>query len=221
MTDQSAKNTQVSWQTTQGFSVFLLYISRPDIESIIILICLTVMLICMGISPLYIENKPVAVLIASMLMIALGGGIGGLTIGTLLERLVAETHIEIGGSWVASVALICTSLGILAWVFIVWQISPITRPPLFAAMLFAIAGAYALIYGILTLETYFFGITRITSASGEGIAYILNGSAILGWTHLVIRKMPITKRKIFVICSMIVGVATVVIGIISILDAIF
>ena len=221
MTDQSAKNTQVSWQTTQGFSVFLLYISRPDIESIIILICLTVMLICMGISPLYIENKPVAVLIASMLMIALGGGIGGLTIGTLLERLVAETDIEIGGSWVASVALICTSLGILAWVFIVWQISPITRPPLFAAMLFAIAGAYALIYGILTLETYFFGITRITSASGEGIAYILNGSAILGWTHLVIRKMPITKRKIFVICSMIVGVATVVIGIIGILDVIF
>ena len=221
MTDQSEKNTQVSWQTTQGFSVFLLYISRPDIEGVIILICLTVMLIALGISPLSIEKKPVSVLIASMLMIALGGGIGGLTIGTLLERLFAESHIEIGGSWVASVALICTSLGILAWVFIVLRISPVTRPPLVAAMLFAIAGAYALIYGILTLETYFFGITRIPSAWGEGIAYILNGSAILGWSHLVMWKMSINRRKTLTVCSMIVGVATIVVGIVGVLDTIF
>lgn len=219
--DQSAKNTQVSWQTMQGCSVFLLCISRPDIESVITLICLTGMLICMGISPLSIENKPVSVSIASMLMIALGGGIGGLTIGTLLERLFAESHIEIGGSWVASVALICTSLGVLAWVLIVLRISPITRPPLVAAMLFGIAGAYSLIYGILTLETYFFGITRIALAWGEGMAYILNGGAILWWTHLVMREIPINKRKMLVICSMIVGVATVMVGVVGILDAIF
>ena len=221
MTDQSEKNTQVSWQTTQGFSVFLLYISRPDIESVIILICLTVMLIALGISPLSIEEKPVSVLIASMIMIALGGGIGGLTIGTLLERLFAETHTDIGGSWVASVVLISTSLGILAWILIVLQISPITRPPLVAVMLFAIAGAYALIYGILTLETYFFGITRIASAWGEGIAYILNGGAILGWSHLVMWKMSINRRKTLTICSMIIGVATIVVGIAGVLNAIF
>ena len=221
MTDQTAKKNQVSWKTMQGFSVFLLYISSPDIESVIILICLTLMLICLGISPLSIENKPVSVLIASMIMITLGGGIGGLTIGTLLERLFAETHTEIGGSWVASFALISTSLGVLAWVFIVLQISPITRPPLVAAMLFAIAGAYSLIYGILTLETYFFGITRISSAWGEGIAYILNGGAIVGWTYLVMRETPINGRKMLVICSMIVGVTTVAVGMISILDAIF
>lgn len=221
MSVQAEKKTQVSWQTMQGCSVFLLYISRPDIESVIILICLTVMLICIGISPLSVENKPVSVLIASMFMIALGGGIGGLTIGTLLERFFAETHTEIGGSWVASVALILTSLGILAWVLIVLKISPITRPPFVASILFAIAGAYALIYGILTLETYFWGITRITSAWGEGIAYILNGGAIVGWSHLVMPKMPITKRKTLVICSMIVGVVTVLIGIAGILDAIF
>ena len=220
--DQSAKNTQVSWQTTQGTSVFLLYISRPDIDSVITLICLTGMLICLGITPLYIENKPSSVLIiASTLMIALGGGIGGLTIGTLLERLFAESHAEIEGSWIASIALICTSLGILAWVLIVLQISPITRPPFVAAMLFAVAGAYSLIYGILTLETYFFGITRITSAWGEGIAYILNGSAILGWSHLVMREMSINGRKMLVICSMIIGAATLMIGIVGILDAIF
>ncbi len=221
MTDQSAKNTLVSWQTMQGCSVFLIYILRPDIESVITLICLTVMLISMGISPLFIENKPASVLIAAMLMIALGGGIGGLTIGALLERLFAESHIEIGGSWVASVALICTSLGILAWILIVLRISPGTRPPLVAAILFAIAGTYSLIYGILTLETYFFGITRIMSAWGEGIAYILNGSAIVGWSHLVMPKMFITKHRALTVCSMIVGVATVVIGVIGILDAIF
>ena len=219
--DQSAKNTQVSWQTTQGVSVFLLYISRPDIESVITLICLTGMLICFGISPLYIENKPVSVLVASIIMIALGSGIGGLTIGTLLERLFAESHTEIAGSWVASVALISTSIGILAWILIVLQISPITRPPLVAVILFVIAGAYSLIYGILTLETYFFGIIRIALAWGEGIAYILNGGAIVGWTHLVMREIPINKRKILVICSMIVGVATVMVGVVGILDAIF
>ena len=219
--DQSEKNTHVSWQTTQGVSVFLLYISRPDIESVITLICLSGMLVCLGISPLSIENKPVSVLIASIIMIALGGGIGGLTIGTLLERLFAESHIEIGGSWVASVALICTSLGILAWVLIVLQISPITRPPLVAAMLFAIAGAYSLIYGILTLETYFFGIIRIALAWGEGIAYILNGGAIIAWSHFVMPKMLITRRRLLTVCLMIIGVATVVVGVVGVLDAIF
>ena len=220
--DQAAKNTQVSWQTTQGVSIVLLYLSSPNIESVITLICLTGMLICLGITPLYIANKSGSVLIiASTLMIALGGGIGGLTIGTLLERLFAESHAKIGGSWVASVALICTSLGILAWVLIVLQISPITRPPLVAAILFAIAGAYSLIYGILTLETYFLGIIRITPVWGEGIAYLLNGSAILGWSHLVMREMPINGRKMLMICSMIVGGATIMVGVVSILDTIF
>ena len=57
MLDKPAKNNQVSWEVTQAFSAFLFYIVRPDIESILTLIALSLMLISLGISPLYIIVK--------------------------------------------------------------------------------------------------------------------------------------------------------------------
>ena len=130
MLNQSAKNNQASWETAKACSVFLLFILRPDIESIFTLIGLSLMLIGLGISPLSIKRDSVPIATASCLMIALGSGIGGLTIATLLERLLAETPAEMAGSWIANVALICSSLGVLAWIFIVLKISPVSRPPL-------------------------------------------------------------------------------------------
>ena len=221
MTNESTKNNGVSWQTMQGLSAFVFFVSRPDIESIFTLIGISVMLICFGISPLYIKDKSAAVYTAAAIMVSLGGGVGGLTIGTLLERLFAETPAAIAESWVAGTTLICSSLGILAWTLIVLKISPITRPPLIAIALFAIAGTYSLIYGILSVKTVLLDDTQITSAWGEGIAHILNGGAMVGWTHLVTRKTSIANRKVFVICLMIAGVATVLVGITGIFDAIF
>ena len=180
MLDKPAKNNQVSWEVTQAFSVFLFFVLRPDIESILTLIALSGMLIGLGISPFYIKSRSVVVATASCIMIALGSGIGGLTIATLLEKLFAETPVEIKDSWVAGVALICSSLGILAWVFIVLKISPVSRPPLVAVVLFALAGVYSLIYGILTTEAVLSDVPRITSEWAKGVAYILNGSAMIG-----------------------------------------
>ena len=221
MSTQSAKNNRVSWQTMQGISVFIFFILRPDIDSVFTLIALSTMLICLGISPLYVKNKPTSVFAASMIILALGCGIGGLTIGTLIERLFVETPTEIGNSWVAGVALICSSLGVLAWTFVVVKISPLNRPPLIAIVLFALAGVYSLILGILSVKTVLFDQTQITLTWGEGIAHILNGGAMVGWTHLVTRKTSITNRKVFVICLMIAGVGIVAVGITHILDAIF
>ena len=221
MSTQSVKKKQVSWQTMQGLSAFWFFVSRPDIESIFTLIGISMVLICFGISPLYIKDKSTSVYTAAAIMIALGSGIGGLTIGTLLERLFAETPVDIADSWVAGTTLICSSLGILTWSFIVLKVSPITRPPLIAITLFAIAGAYSLIYGILSVKTVLLDDTQITSAWGEGIAYIFNGCAMVAWTHLVTRKTPIENRKILVVCLMIAGVATILAGITGVLDAIF
>ena len=124
MPNKPAKNTKVSWEVTQAFSVWILFVVRPDIESILTLIALSIGLIALGITPLYVvKSRSAAIATASCIMIALGGGIGGLTIATLLERLLTETPVEIKDSWVASVALICSSLGILAWTFIVLKIS--------------------------------------------------------------------------------------------------
>ena len=58
MLDKPAKNNQGSWETVQAFSVFLLFVLRPDIESIFTLIGLSLMLIGLGISPLSIIVKP-------------------------------------------------------------------------------------------------------------------------------------------------------------------
>ena len=138
-----------------------------------------------------------------------------------MERLFAETPTAIGDSWVAGVTLVCASLGVLAWTFVVVKISPLTRPPLIAIVLFALAGVYSLILGILSVKTVLFDQTQITLTWGEGIAHILNGGAMVGWTHLVTRKTSITNRKVFVICLMIAGVGIVAVGITHILDAIF
>ena len=221
MLDKPAKNNQVSWEVTQAFSVFLFFVLRPDIESILTLIALSGMLISLGISPLYIKSRSVAVATASCIMIVLGGAIGGLTIATLLERLLTETQVEIKDSWVAGVALICSSLGILAWVFIVLKISPVSRPPLVAVVLFALAGVYSLIYGILTTEAVLSDVPRITSEWAKGVAYILNGSAMIGWAFLVTRRASINNRKLFVICLLISGTSTVLAGITHVFDAIF
>ena len=221
MLDKPAKNNQVSWEVTQAFSVFLFFVLRPDIESILTLIALSGMLIGLGISPFYIKSRSVVVATASSIMIALGSGIGGLTIATLLEKLFAETPVEIKDSWVAGVALICSSLGILAWVFIVLKISPVSRPPLVAVVLFALAGVYSLIYGILTTEAVLSDVPRITSEWAKGVAYILNGSAMIGWAFLVTRRASINNRKLFVICLLISGTSTVLAGITHVFDAIF
>ena len=220
MLNKPKKNNQRSWEIAQAFSVFALFVLRPDIESIFTLIALSLMLISLGISPLYVKRDSVSIATASCIMIAFGSGIGGLTIATLLERLFAETPAQIADSWVASVTLICSSLGILAWIFIVLKISPVSRPSRVAVVLFALAGVYSLLYGILTIGVPLFDEPLIIPEWGTGMAYLLNGGAMVGWVLLVTRKTPINQRKLFVICLMIAGVSTVIVGITHIFDAI-
>ena len=222
MLNKPAKNTKASWEVTQAVSVWMLFILRPDIESILTLIALSIWVVALGISPLYVKSRSAAITTASCIMIALGSGIGGLTIGTLLEKLLAETPVKIKDSWVADVVLICSSLGVLAWAFIILKISPVSRPPFVALVLFALAGAYSLIYGVLTIEAVLSGVSRVTLEWQEGIAYILNGSAMVGWTFLVTQKTVINKNKrLIVVCSLIGGASTVLVGITLIFDAIF
>ena len=220
MPNQSEKNNQRAWETARACSVFVLFVLRPDIESILTLVGLSLMLIGLGISPLSIKRDSIPIATASCMMIAFGGAIGGLTIATLLERLLAETPAEIADSWVASVILICSSLGVLAWTFIVVKISPVSRLPRVAVVLFALAGVYSLIYEILAIESVLSDGSRITSEWGTGIAYLLNGGAIVGWTLLFTRKTSIAGRKILVVCLMIMGAVTIIEGITHISDAI-
>ena len=221
MLDKPAKNNQVSWTTVHASSVFVLFVLPPDIESIITLIGLSLMLIGLGISPLSIERRSVPIATASCITIALGGAIGGLTIATLLERLFAETPAEIADSWVASVTLICSSLGILAWTFIVLKISPVSPSPRVAVALFALAAVYSLLYGILAMGTALSDEPLIIPEWRKGIAYLLNGGAMVGWTLLVTRKASIPHRKLLVVCLMILGVVTISDGITHIFEAIW
>lgn len=214
------KHRTASWETMQAISVFFFFISRPDIESVFTLIPLSMILISLGISPFYIKSRPTIVTIACCFIIALGIGIGGLTVATLLERLSTETPVEIKDSWVAGAALVCASLGILAWAFVVLTISPVSRPPIIAVVLFAIAGVHSLTYGILRIEAVLSDLPRIASDWEKGIAYLLNGGAMVGWTLLVTRKAAIARRELLVICLMISGVCFIGVGIIHIFDAI-
>ena len=220
MLEKLTRNNQKLSETVHACSVFVLFILRPDIESIFTLIGLSFMLIGLGMGPLSIKRDSVPIATASCIMIALGGGIGGLTIATLLERLLAETPAKRADSWVANVALIGSSLGVLVWTFIVLKIPPVSPLPRVAVVLFALAGVYALLYGILTISVPLFEEPLIIPKWGTGIAYLLNGGAMIGWTYLVTRKTSIPPRKIWVICLMILGAVTMIEGIVHISDAI-
>lgn len=222
MLEKPAKNNQEFWEIARACSIFVLFILRPDIESIFTLIGLSLMLIGLGISPLSIKRDSVSIATASCMMIAFGCAIGGLTIATLLERLFAETPAKIADSWVASVTLTCSSLGVLAWTFIILKISPVSRPPRVAVVLFALAGVYSLLYGILTIGVSLFDEPLIIPKWGTGIAYLLNGGAIVAWAYLVPQRASIAHRKILVICLLtIIGAVTIVEGIAHIFDAIW
>ena len=78
-----------------------------------------------------------------------------------------------------------------------------------------------MVYGILTIGVPLFDEPLIIPKWETGIAYLLNGGAIVGWTYLVTRKTSITHRKILVIGLTITGTVTIVDGITHIFDAIW
>ena len=83
------------------------------------LICLSCVWISFGILPLYVERRMGPVFMATIIIVGLGSGIGGVGIATLLKTLLSETDTSLTGDWVSTVTLVLSNLALLAFGFIV------------------------------------------------------------------------------------------------------
>ena len=221
MSDQPTKTTHPSAGVLQGYSVVLLTMAfvatnlAPD-ESLMtafVLIVISSVLISGGILPLYIEGRTTPVFVASVIIIALGSGIGGLGIATILQTLLSDTEIFLTIDWVSRVALVLANLAVLTWVFVILKISPITQSLIAAATLLIIAGGYTLGYGVFSVVVLVVhGVLQIGNEWQLGIAAVLNGAAIIGWTFLITRKTVQDKLKFVIPVVIIAGLGFVVLG---------
>ncbi len=221
MSDQSTKPTQLSVGALQGYPIVLLTMAfvttnlAPDeaLTTAFVLIVISSVLISGGILPLYIEGRTTPVFVASVIIVALGSGIGGLGIATILQTLLSDTEIFLTINWGSRVALVLANLAVLTWVFVILKISPITRSLLAATSLLIIASGYTLGYGVFSVVVLVVqGVLQIGNEWQLGIAAVLNGAAIIGWTFLITRKTFQDRFQFAVPVVMIAGLGFVVLG---------
>ena len=115
------------------------------------------------------------------------------------------------------------SLAILAWVFVVLNVSPVTRPLIVSTGLFAAAAGYALTLDAVAIrEALVFGVTHEIADWKQGIAVLLNGSALLVWERLIHRKLiSSSAERLIGGCTLFLGILSILFGISMILLSIF
>lgn len=221
MPEQPTKNAKHSAETLQGYPVVLLVMAfmptnlDPDesLTTAFVLILISGVLISSGILPLYIKDGTTPVFVAGVIIITLGSGIGGLGIATILKILLSETQIFLTNYWISEIASVLANLTVLTWIFVILNISTITRSLLAATTLLVVAGGYALGYGVFSVVVLIIhDVPQIYDGWERGIAAVLNGGAIIGWTLLITQKTLQGKVKFAVPVVIIAGLGFVALG---------
>ena len=222
MTDQPAKNTHFSWEPMQGYPVVLLVMaflpgtlsSEGTLTTTFLLILMSSVLISSGILPLYLEDRTTPISIAAVIIIALGSGIGGLGIATILKALFFDTHTFLTDNWVYGVASILANLAVLVWTFVILNIAPMSRRLLIGTICLLLAGGYSLGCGIFfMIGSIVYGADQIAPVWNRGIPAVLNGGAIVIWTLLITRKTIQEKVRFVVPIVIISGVSLIGLGV--------
>lgn len=215
MLDKSAKSTWNSWEVIWGNAVvpltmaFLPINFSPD-DTFTTgggLIIIGGAWISFGILPLYVENRTTPVFIAGTVIITVGSSIVGFGIATFLKSLFFDIGTPLSDSWVSGVARILVNLALLAWGFVILKIAPVTRSLIIGTVFLMLAGSYSLGCGIfLTMESVVNDTLQVAPVWEDGIATVLNGSAMVAWTLLITRKTVAYRRirlaiPFFIICG--------------------
>ena len=221
MTDQPTKNTHFSWEAMQGYPVVLLVMAylpgtlgrEGTLTATFLLILMSSVLISSGILPLYLEGRTTSISIAAVIIIALGSGIGGLGIATILKLLFSDTHTFLIDNWVSGVASILANLAVLVWAFVILNIAPMSRRLLIGTIFLLLAGGYSLGCGIFFMAgSIVDSADQIAPVWNRGIPAVLNGGAIVIWTLLITRKTIQEKVRFVVPIIIISGVGLVGLG---------
>ena len=224
MFDRTAKVSKVTWKTILLNPLIFGTMAIPsDSDSALLLICTGVAVAFSGLMVLGIPRVPRSVFFGCYVMFVLGCGIGGVGLANLLEREFPNFPDVSQWEWVQWLPSTFENLAILIWIYIVLNISPVTRSLSISAILVAAAAGYSLTSDVLAIrDALVFGVTREIADWEQAMEFLLNGCALTTWARLVIRKLAATSMEEFVgKCTLIVGVVSILGGIFGILWDIF
>lgn len=229
MPNQSSKNTQFSWEVINGYPVVLLTLAflpitlgtEGGITTALGLIFISVVWISLGIVPLFSENRTTSVYIASIISIAVGSGIGGLGVVTILKVLFFETKTSIANDWVLVVVSVSANLAVLIWCIVILKVSPVTLSLRLGVGALVVASAYPIGHGVVAIVLSIINdVPPIFTPAGKAMTAILNGGAIVVWTLLIPRKVLQGKVRLVVPLFIICGIGFIGIGLAYIIMAI-
>ena len=230
MSDQSSKNTQFSWDTMRGYTVVLLAFAfllttlstAGGVTTALGLIFISSAWIGFSILSLFSENRTTRVFVASIILVAVGSGIGGLGVATILETLFSEAKTSIANDRVLGVASVLANLAVLVWSLVILKVSPDTPSLRFGVLFLAMASGYPIGSGVVSLILSISqDVPQIFTNPGQAMAAILNGGAIIFWTLLITRKVVYGKVRLVVPVLVICGIGFIGIGISHIIDAVY
>ncbi len=215
---------QVSWKTMAGdMSICLPLMFQVSLWNKVVysplmgamLILFGAMWILLGNHPLFLENRPISVTIGCGVIITAGCCIMGLGIGMMIP-LMTEVN------WIPRLAGIFYSIAIFTWVFVILKVAPITRALLIGTASFLIASGYSFIcHTGVVINALAFNIPYVEVYWDQGIAYILNGAAIITWVLLIVRKINLIKTKSIVPILVFLGVVCIGLGIVLTMALVF
>lgn len=223
MFDRMAKVSQVTWKTILVNPLIFGVMAVPsDGNSALLLIATGVVLAVSGLMPLGISRVSVPVHIGCGLIFVLGCGVGGLGLANILERQFPNFPTVSQWEWIWWLPSAFENLAFLIWVYVVLNISPVTRSLFISAVLVAAAAGYALTSDVLAIrEALIFGVAREIADWEQAVEFLLNGCALAGWARLI-RKLASTSLERFTgRCALLVGVTFILLGIFGILWDIF
>ena len=211
------KITKATWQSILANPlIFGIMVIPLDSENTLALISGGLLLVGVGLIPLQIQRIPLSASIACGIMFTLGCVVGGFALANVLEYLFPDFPTVKQWKWVQPMPSAFGNLGILIWVFVVLNISPVNRPLVIGTSFVAAAAGYALaLDAVVIREVLIFDRTREITSWEQGMVTLLDGGAMIVWERLIVRKLisfSVTKS---------VGDLTLFLGMLSILLGIF
>ena len=220
MYSMSTNRSDVTWKNVLANPFILSIMAIPlDSNSVLALISTSFVLVVSSLPLLHIRHVSFSVSIPCGIIFALGCSIGGFALSHILERLFPNFPTVNQWEWIQWVPSAFGNLAILVWVIVVLNISPVSRSLVIGTGLVAAAAGYALtLDAVAVRETLIFDVPHEITDWEQGIAYLLNGNALVVWSRLVIRGLVSANReKLATMGTLFVGICIILLGIIKIL----
>ena len=224
MSDRTARASKVTWKTILVSPLIFGAMMVPsDSNSALALIATGSAVALSGLMPLGIPRVPRSVFIACGLMFTLGCSIGGLGLANILERQFPNFPNVSQWVWIQWLPSAFENLAVLIWVYVVLNISPVTRSLYMSTVFVAAAAGYSLTSDVLAIrDALLYGVTHETTDWEEGVRFLFNGCALAVWARLIIRKLASTSAERFIgSLTLFVGATMILGGIFFILWSIF